>query len=276
MRINRSLGETDLLYRCNNKLRIGPNNSDNLNKLNIQKAQSFKQEWNRQDLSTGLCIKWKPKNYEISENWKNNKHPSTNRIEPVSKDAIKGKSKVKIRRKWCNGKGGWTGDLPPTKIKIIMKPLTHLDSHPINVAISNINKFIHQAFKIKNKDDYDIPAIINAGKTLGIVFSKTQIVDHNFLRSREFLSFSKEKILKFLYSVINKSNGNIEPDNSKALTPFHQNRFFVGKGNNYILVRSVIKQRWWWSMNESEDFFNVNFIWTQWKKNKHLSILDSK
>jgi hypothetical protein len=50
----------------------------------------------------------------------------------------------------------------------------------------------------------------------------------------------------------------------------------VGKGNNYILVRSVIKQRWWWSMNSSEDFFNVNFLWTQWRKNKHLSILESK
>jgi len=157
-----------------------------------------------------------------------------------------------------------------------MPPSNHLDSHPINWAIKSINKFINLAFKIKSKDDYDIPAIIVLGKQLGIIYPKTQIVDHNFLRSREFLSFSKEKILRYLYSAINKSNGNIEPDNSKSLAPFHQNRFYVGKGNNYILVRSVIKQRWWWSMNSSEDFFNVNFLWTQWRKNKHLSILESK
>lgn len=157
-----------------------------------------------------------------------------------------------------------------------MASSTHLNDHPINIAIKQINRFIHLAFKIKSKDDYDIPAIINLGKLLGIIYPKTQIVDHNFLRSREFLSFSKEKILRYLYSAINKSNGNIEPDNSKSIAPFHQNRFYVGRGNNYILVRSVIKQRWWWSMNESENFFNINFLWTQWRKNKHLCILDTK
>ena len=62
MRINRSLGETDLIYRWeNSKLKIWVNNSENLKKLNMQKAQSFKQEWTKQDLSTGLWIKWKPK-----------------------------------------------------------------------------------------------------------------------------------------------------------------------------------------------------------------------
>jgi len=68
----------------------------------------------------------------------------------------------------------------------------------------------------------------------------------------------------------------IEPDNSKSLAPFHQNRFYIGRGNNYILVRSVIKQRWWWSMNESEDLFKCNFLWTQWRKNKHLCMLTTK
>jgi hypothetical protein len=157
-----------------------------------------------------------------------------------------------------------------------MPASSHLENHPINQAIKIINKFIHLAFKVKGKDDYDISAIINAGRPLGISYPKTQMMDHNFLRSMEFLSFSKRKLLRYLYSVINKSNGNNEPDTSKSLAPFHQNRFYVGKGNNYILVRWVIKQRWWWSMNESEDFFNANFLWTQWRKNKHLSILNSK
>ena len=147
-----------------------------------------------------------------------------------------------------------------------MAPSKHLDDHPINIAIRSINNFINHAFKVKSKDDYDIPVILSLGRPLGITYPKTQIIDHNFLRSREFLSFSKEKILRYLYNAINNSNCNTEPDNSKSLAPFHQNRFYVGKGNNYILVRSVIKQRWWWSVNEKEDFFNSNLVWTQWRK----------
>ena len=87
-----------------------------------------------------------------------------------------------------------------------MEPLKHLNDHPINIAIRSINNFINHAFKVKSKDDYDIPSILSLGKPLGIIYPKTQIIDHNFLRSREFLSFSKEKILRYLYSAINKSN----------------------------------------------------------------------
>ena len=29
-------------------------------------------------------------------------------------------------------------------------------------------------------------------------------------------------------------------------------------------------------MNDSENFYKVNFLWTQWRKNKHLWILDTK
>lgn len=29
-------------------------------------------------------------------------------------------------------------------------------------------------------------------------------------------------------------------------------------------------------MNDREDFYEVNFLWTQWRKNKHLCILDTK
>jgi hypothetical protein len=147
-----------------------------------------------------------------------------------------------------------------------MKGDHHLNFHPINIAIKTINSFIKEAFKIKSKDDYNIPIIRDLGKQLDIIYPKTQIFDHNFLRSREFLSFSKEKILRYLYNAINKSNGDNEPDKSKTIAPFHQNRFYVGRGNNSILVRTVIKQRWWWSMNEKEDFINANFIWTQWRK----------
>lgn len=121
-----------------------------------------------------------------------------------------------------------------------------------------------------------MPSILNSGKPLGIVFPKTQIIDLSFLRSREFLSFSKEKILRYLYNVINKNNGEMEPDSYKAQSSFHMNKFYIGKGNNSILVRTVFKQRWWWSMNDCDNFYDVNFLWTQWRRNKNLCILDTK
>lgn len=276
MKLNRSIGEQDLVWEKRpNQKNLKDESPDQLRKLSINKANSFKNNYSN-DLVFGTNTSVK-QNIEFAQSLNDSKRPSTNRIDSSAKELIQQKKwKIKLKRKWWNGRGGCTGDLPPPKIRVLMKPSNHLDEHPINIAIRNINGFIHLAFKIKNKDDYDVPAIVNLGKLLGIVYPKTQIMDHSFLRSREFLSFSKEKILRYLYDVINKSNGNIEPDNSKSLTPFHQNRFYVGKGNNYILVRSVIKQRWWWSMNEKEDFFKVNFLWTQWRKNKHLSILETK
>jgi len=248
-----------------------------LKKPKMQKALSLNQGKQKYESSGSLSFKLKSNNYNLDESFKVIKDSTTNRTDDNSKEssAVK-RNKSKIRRKWWNGRAGWIGNIASTKIKINMEAYSHLDNHPINIAIKCINNFIHHAFKIKSKDDYDIPTILNLGKPLGIIYNKTQIVDHNFLRSREFLSFSKEKILRYLYNAINKSNCNIEPDNSKSLAPFHQNRFYVGKGNNYILVKTVIKQRWWWSMNETEDFFNVNFLWTQWRKNKHLWILDTK
>lgn len=85
-------------------------------------------------------------------------------------------------------------------------------------------------------------------------------MDPKYLTSREFLCESKEKILRLLYATIN--NGH-EPDQSKKIAPFHQYRFYVGRGNNYLLVRSVVKQRWWWSIHTKEDLiFQNNFLWT--------------
>lgn len=63
------------------------------------------------------------------------------------------------------------------------------------------------------------------------------MLDLKYFESWEFLSQSKEKLLRLLYSVINKSNQNNEPDKAKLISPFHQYRFHVGKGNNYTLVR---------------------------------------
>lgn len=70
---------------------------------------------------------------------------------------------------------------------------------------------------------------------------------------------------------------------SSNLSPSHQNseqtpaggqihssyvKFYVGGGNNFPLVRSVIKNRWWFQLQERCDFNKCNLIWTAWHKKK--------
>ena len=40
-----------------------------------------------------------------------------------------------------------------------------------------------------------------------------------------------------------------------------------------MLVRACLKQRFWWSMGDFYDWEDYNFMWTQWKSNKILSIM---
>lgn len=40
-------------------------------------------------------------------------------------------------------------------------------------------------------------------------------------------------------------------------------RFYVGKGNNSNLIKSIMKQRWWWT--ETNDVASAHFVWTQLK-----------
>jgi len=51
-------------------------------------------------------------------------------------------------------------------------------------------------------------------------------------------------------------------------------KYWVGHGNNSGLIKSVLKQRYWWQ-NASEESFesDCDFIWTAWKKNKHIEFL---
>jgi len=50
-----------------------------------------------------------------------------------------------------------------------------------------------------------------------------------------------------------------------ALKPEQKYKFYMGKGNNYLLVKSLLKRRFWWG--EEEDPKKSNFVWTQLKVN---------
>jgi hypothetical protein len=53
-------------------------------------------------------------------------------------------------------------------------------------------------------------------------------------------------------------------------------KYYVGCGNNYQVVKQAIKSRAWWTPAHSEDFNDANFIWTSWKRDKHIDYLKEK
>lgn len=52
-------------------------------------------------------------------------------------------------------------------------------------------------------------------------------------------------------------------------------KYWVGIGNNSAVVKSVLKQRYWWQKATREEFSDCDFIWTAWKKQKHIDFLMS-
>jgi hypothetical protein len=46
-------------------------------------------------------------------------------------------------------------------------------------------------------------------------------------------------------------------------TPIFRPTYYVGPGNNAMLVRSLMKRRIWWE--EVADYRTANFVWTQLK-----------
>jgi hypothetical protein len=38
---------------------------------------------------------------------------------------------------------------------------------------------------------------------------------------------------------------------------------FIGKGNNCLLVKSIMKRRFWWQFTNNIDDHNIDFYWSQ-------------
>jgi hypothetical protein len=58
------------------------------------------------------------------------------------------------------------------------------------------------------------------------------MLDHQAFKQRDFMNLANERLLQKLYKVLNTENGNVEPIIGKRNL-----NYFVGKGNNYYLVR---------------------------------------
>lgn len=78
----------------------------------------------------------------------------------------------------------------------------------------------------------------------------------------------KEKYYREFLTKVNKSNSNEMKFPTSTFPPY---KYYIGRGNNSILVRAALKTRFWWSMGDFEDWSDYNFLWTQWKSNKILT-----
>ena len=70
----------------------------------------------------------------------------------------------------------------------------------------------------------------------------------------------------------NNSKTNID---EKSTVP-KMYKAYIGKGNNSIIVKNILKYRNWWSLLNKYDKEDTNFVWTQWLKSKYLAKLPTE
>ena len=78
----------------------------------------------------------------------------------------------------------------------------------------------------------------------------------------------KERYYREFLIKINKSNNFDLKFPTSTFPPY---KYYIGRGNNSILVRAALKTRFWWSMGDFDDWSDYHFLWTQWKSNKILA-----
>ncbi len=76
----------------------------------------------------------------------------------------------------------------------------------------------------------------------------------------------KDKLLEYreynfrdFLKKMNEGNGLAVAAPTGTFQPY---KAYIGKGNNSILVRMALKQRWWWNVVYKEEWENYNFAWT--------------
>jgi len=150
-------------------------------------------------------------------------------------------------------------------IKIWHEGYTHLENHPINRVIRLINSLLVICGKIKNENTAECQReFIRLANKLELNISKKQITNPEFFKAKENIIAVKDKLLHILYKTLNK-------DNEYSYELIRLPKYFVGDGNNPMLVKSIFKQRWWWLATEFID--SANLVWTQWKKNRIINLM---
>lgn len=131
----------------------------------------------------------------------------------------------------------------------------------INETITLINKYCALAFK-SAKQYGELKAINVLHRRLGL---GKLIQSEEELRSRDRVSQLKESLLRVLYARVNRENAHAAEYSGAP-------RFCVEKGNNSALVKSLLRDRYWWVSSEVSQKA-ANFLWSPWKKSAFISAL---
>ena len=142
-------------------------------------------------------------------------------------------------------------------------------------------------------EDHKIGELQKIAKQINIVIPKkfdSKSSLREFFYSREFILTVKIKMQNLLHKAILSANNlpqsvidaNMYGKSTLSMVPgsvddklvYQAKKFHVGPGNNYPIVKSVLKQRYWWQYGAEESFgADCDFIWTSWKKQKHIDFL---
>ncbi|CAI2368421.1 unnamed protein product [Moneuplotes crassus] len=89
----------------------------------------------------------------------------------------------------------------------------------------------------------------------------------------------KEKAYKKYLDHICESNGiqiiKSPAQDSKPKNSQNMFKYFIGYGNNSVLVQKALKHRFWWTAGsrDEDEWEDFNFIWTQWRRNPIINTL---
>ena len=69
----------------------------------------------------------------------------------------------------------------------------------------------------------------------------------------------------FMMNLVHKKYDNLFLGDVGTLKNEDKYRYFVGYGNNKLMIKSLMKRRFWWT--PEEDYRKAHFSWTQLKIN---------
>ena len=115
-------------------------------------------------------------------------------------------------------------------------------------------------------------------EALGVVSrvtKKTETVVSKFGDKEKDLANSKREqaYKEFMLKMNFSFHVSVKVPVEKTFTAY---KYFLGKGNNSIMLKSMMKTRWWWVQTDSKDAGDLNFMWTQLKQNKFIEGLKQR
>ena len=125
--------------------------------------------------------------------------------------------------------------------------------------------------KTERRDNFKKKEPKPVNNSMESLFAQIQVLSKNLANSKDKEKYLdlKERHYRAFLTKINKSNNHSQTFPVASFMPY---KYYIGRGNNSILVRGALKTRFWWSMGDFDGWEEYNFMWTQWKSNK---IIDS-